>query len=117
VKLQATVASSNGDTFYINDGSGEAKVYVKASTGIDKPKTKKGDSVSITGVVSETSSGYRVLPRTLADISVGDPSVLGASVVSVPTGSSLLVALLSGLAVAGAVIVWRKTKTKMGEAL
>jgi len=71
VTVQGHVSKTSGDTFYIDDGSGEVKVYIKESTGIEKPKMKKGMAVTVTGVVSETSSGYRVLPRWQEDIRLG----------------------------------------------
>ena len=66
-----TGTETNGDTFYVDDGSGEIRVYIKSSTKIDKPEMKKGTAVTITGVVSETTSGYRVLPRWQEDVRLG----------------------------------------------
>lgn len=71
VVISGPVSSTSGDTFYVNDGSGEAKVFIKESTGIDKPRMRKGMVVTITGIVSETSSGYRILPRVQEDVQVG----------------------------------------------
>lgn len=71
VTIQGKVTETNGDTFYIDDGSGETRVYIKSSTKIDKPQMKKGTAVTVTGVVSETSSGYRVLPRWQEDVRLG----------------------------------------------
>lgn len=71
VTIQGEVTETNGDTFYVDDGSGEVKVYIKSSTKIDKPQMKKGMAITVTGVVSETSSGYRVLPRWQEDVRLG----------------------------------------------
>lgn len=71
VTIQGEVSSTSGDTFYVDDGSGEIKVYIKESTAIDKPKMKKGEAVTVTGVVSQTRSGYRVLPRFQEDVRLG----------------------------------------------
>lgn len=71
VKLVGTVTRSSGSTFYIDDGSGEVKIVVQKSTGILKPKTSKGAGVIVTGIVSQTSTGYRVLPRFQTDLQVG----------------------------------------------
>lgn len=71
VTVQGEVVKTSGDTFYIDDGSGEVKIYIKETTHIDKPKMKQGVAVTITGVVSETSSGYRVLPRFQEDVRLG----------------------------------------------
>ncbi len=71
VTVQGEVTATSGSTFYIDDGSGEVKIYIKPTTSIKKPKMKKGNKVTITGVVSETSSGYRVLPRFQEDVRLG----------------------------------------------
>jgi PKD repeat protein len=71
VTIAGKVVSTEGDTFYVDDGSGEVKIYIKESTGIDKPKMKKGDVVTITGAVSRTSNGYRILPRFQEDVRLG----------------------------------------------
>lgn len=65
------VSETSGDTFYVDDGSGEVKIFIKDSTGIEKPKMKKGDLVTIIGVVSQTTSGYRILPRFQEDVRLG----------------------------------------------
>lgn len=69
------VVETSGDTFYVDDGSGQVKVFIKESTGIEKPKMKKGDTVTIIGVVSQTTTGYRILPRFQEDVHLG--AVLG----------------------------------------
>jgi DNA/RNA endonuclease YhcR with UshA esterase domain len=78
VRVSGEVSRTSGSTFYVDDGSGEVRVYIKSSTGIEKPKMKKGMAVRVTGVVSETSSGYRILPRLQEDVEVG--AVLGTAV-------------------------------------
>lgn len=71
VTIQGEVVKTSGDTFYVDDGSGEVKIYIKEATHINKPKMKQGVDVTITGVVSETSSGYRILPRFQEDVRLG----------------------------------------------
>jgi len=71
VQIAGKVSKSSGNVFYVDDGSGEAKVYIKKTTGIKKPEIKKNDKVTIIGIVSETSAGYRVLPRYQEDIKFG----------------------------------------------
>lgn len=71
VVVAGRVTRTSGDTFYIDDGSGEIKVFIKATTGIDKPKMKKGAVVTIAGVVSRTNTGYRILPRWQQDVRLG----------------------------------------------
>lgn len=71
VTVQGEVVETSGDTFYVDDGSGEIKIYIRSTTKIDKPKMKTGEAVTITGVVSETTSGYRILPRFQEDVRLG----------------------------------------------
>lgn len=71
VTVRGHVTETDGNTFYIDDDSGEVKIYIPAISTIDKPPMKKGTAVTITGVVSETTSGYRVMPRFQEDIRLG----------------------------------------------
>lgn len=99
VIMQGHVIETSGDTFFVDDDSGEVKVSILTATHIDKPKMKKGDAVTITGIVSETTTGYRVLPRFQEDIRLG----LVAGLTSFPaTGASryflnILSAVAAGL--------------------
>ena len=97
VTIQGKVTETSGDTFYMDDGSGETRVYIKSSTKIDKPQMKKGAVVTVTGVVSETSSGYRVLPRWQEDVRLG----LVAGMTSFPAtgGESSWLMIAVGMAV------------------
>lgn len=71
VTVAGEVVETDGDTFYVDDGSGEVKIFIKETTGIDKPPMKRGAKVTITGIVSRTTSGYRVLPRFQNDVRLG----------------------------------------------
>lgn len=77
VELSGVITKSSGETFFIDDGSGEARVYIKASTGIEKPRTKKGDEIRVLGIVSQYDDNYRVLPRYQSDLVFG--AVAGAA--------------------------------------
>ena len=68
VIVEGKVARTKTDVFYLDDGSGEVKIYIKPQTGIIKPEIEKGDWMVITGQVSQTSLGYRILPRFQGDI-------------------------------------------------
>ena len=70
VKISGSVVDPSGSTFYVDDGSGRVRIVVKASTGIQKPRTATGTIVNVVGVVSQTKSGYRILPRFQDDIVV-----------------------------------------------
>lgn len=76
VELFGTVVETSRDTFWIDDSSGKAKIYIKDSTGIEKPETPKGFQAEITGIVSQYGNykdgtpNFRVLPRYEEDIKV-----------------------------------------------
>ncbi len=71
VMIAGPVVSSSGDTFFVDDGSGGARIYIKESTGILKPRMRKGDFVTITGIVSQFDETYRLMPRYQDDLVVG----------------------------------------------
>lgn len=88
VLLAGELVQKTGASWFIDDGSGEAKITFQTSAGIQKPAAKAGDWIEAIGLVSETAAGYRVLPRYQDDIRLLDaeeisetavPQVLGAS--------------------------------------
>ncbi|MEX1112248.1 MAG: lamin tail domain-containing protein [Candidatus Andersenbacteria bacterium] len=93
VEVSGRVTRSSGATFYIDDGSGEVRIIVQEATQIEKSRTTKGTFVRVIGVVSETRSGYRILPRFSDDLVVGAVASSAASsarrVVGVDTSSSV----------------------------
>lgn len=74
--LNALVAVSGEVTqvrwphIYVQDASGQIRVYVKKSTGIEKMDLQKGQQVDVSGIVGKTASGYRILPRTADDVNI-----------------------------------------------
>ena len=85
VAVQGEVTEKKGTSWYLDDGSGETRIVFQQSASIEKPKTRAGDWISIVGLVSETRTGYRILPRYQEDVSIISPqedagSVLGASI-------------------------------------
>ena len=69
-KLTGELTEIHGDYLYFDDGAGEAKVYLKDTANLDTSQLMEGQRVSITGIISQTESGYRVLPRYQSDIEV-----------------------------------------------
>lgn len=59
---------TDGALFYLRTAEGEMKVYAEPETGISFADIKAGDLLSVTGVLSRTSLGYRILPRFRSDI-------------------------------------------------
>ena len=96
VKIAGQVSENQGDAFFVDDGSGQARVLIQEETGIIKPKIKKGDYIQITGIVSQYNENYRVLPRFQGDIIVG--RVAGSTTLP-RTGTSfwLILAVFAGI--------------------
>jgi DNA/RNA endonuclease YhcR with UshA esterase domain len=63
-------------TFWVDDGTDPARIYIRSSTGIRKPFIEAGIPITITGVVSQYSADaskpsredYRLLPRFQTDL-------------------------------------------------
>jgi|GEM_PF-1878228 len=70
ITVEGEVVENNGNTFYIDDGSGRLKIYIQESTNVDKPSMRKGDIFRITGIMNVYRDGdeSRLLPRIIGDI-------------------------------------------------
>lgn len=74
VRVQGKLVEQSGETFYLDDGSGRAKIFLRDSTGIIKIKMSQGDEVWAVGLISQygfLKSGdgnYRVMPRFQGDV-------------------------------------------------
>ncbi len=85
ITIKGEVVEVKGTTVWIDDGTGEIRVVLKDATGLTGQDFIPQARYSITGIVSETSSGYRVLPRGQSDISAEGDLVLGVSAQSSPS--------------------------------
>ncbi|MFA5029856.1 MAG: lamin tail domain-containing protein [Patescibacteria group bacterium] len=70
VTVEGEIIEIKGSNLYLDDGSGETKVYIKSSTGIVLKTLglQEGEKVKVTGIISQTSGGYRLLPRYQKDL-------------------------------------------------
>ncbi len=66
--VEGRVSQIKSDVFFLDDGSGEIKIYLKPQARIKRPEIEIGDWMVITGQVSQTSAGYRILPRFQGDL-------------------------------------------------
>lgn len=78
IKIAGEITDIKKDYFWLDDGSGEIKVTVKANTGMNFAELNLilGQQVTVTGIFSPTESGLRMLPRSKEDILI--TKVLGA---------------------------------------
>jgi len=77
VSVKGAITTASGTKIEIDDGTGEGTIYIKSSTGIIKPKMTSGDTIAATGIVSVSTTGIKILPRTKDDLRV--ERVLGVS--------------------------------------
>ncbi|MBI1961461.1 MAG: lamin tail domain-containing protein [Parcubacteria group bacterium] len=139
VVLTGELVEKKGTSWFIDDGSGEAKITFQATAALQKPAAKTGDWLEVVGLVGETSSGYRILPRYQEDIKLLDateifelaePQILGVeaepidgiSRFRIPANEGpqkLLVYLLitSGAAIAILVILIARMRSEMQKRL
>jgi len=70
IKIQGEVLGQKGQTIYLDSGNQEIPIYIKSTTNIPKLNFKEGTRLSVIGIVSQTKSGYRILPRYPEDIEI-----------------------------------------------
>jgi hypothetical protein len=68
VKLSGEVVKKQASIIILDDESGEAEIYLKPSTGLSTEGFNQGDKITVSGILSKTKSGLRLLPRGLSDI-------------------------------------------------
>jgi len=79
VRIAGRLTRWERNAFYLDDGSGEVKIYIKESTSIKRPPFRRGEMVFVIGVVSRYTTrdsdkgGYRILPRFQEDIGRYNP--------------------------------------------
>ena len=123
VIVSGRVTKTSGSVFYLDDGTGNMKVYIKDTTEIDKPYMRVGYYVQVRGVVSQYNDEYRVLPRYQSDLVVSKTPitkglVLGTldEVAALPaTGSSVILGcgfiLIIGIVLWGGSILMARGST------
>lgn len=77
VSVNGVIENVSGSKITIEDGTANGDISIKASTGIIKPKMSSGDRIAVIGIVNVTTSGIKILPRSLEDLRV--ERVLGVS--------------------------------------
>jgi DNA/RNA endonuclease YhcR with UshA esterase domain len=70
VQIVGEITGWDRGTLYLDDGSGQAKVYIKEATGIERPWVEKGELYSVVGIVSQYEEEHELLPRYQSDISL-----------------------------------------------
>ncbi|OIO18618.1 MAG: hypothetical protein AUJ37_05040 [Candidatus Magasanikbacteria bacterium CG1_02_41_34] len=68
VELHGEITELKSTYMYLDDGTDEVKIYFQRGAGITPKIYKLGDLAQVTGIVGQTKTGYRVLPRSPHDI-------------------------------------------------
>jgi PKD repeat protein len=123
VKIAGEITEKKSSVIYLDDGLGEAVVQIKKNTGISTSDFNEGEALVVAGIVSRSSAGLRILPRSQSDIrrenDIREVQVLGASSESDEWGIKarnkrvlyyVLISLGGLIIIAGA--IWRKIKKK-----
>ena len=106
---------SSGNISYINDGSGTLKTYIQKQTDITKPKVEKGKWITYQGIISQTSTGYRLMPRYDTDVKAGKFSINPSmGLASIPrAGTNYRITILLILLVIGSYYLYPQIRRKI----
>jgi DNA/RNA endonuclease YhcR with UshA esterase domain len=73
VSVTGEVVERKSSNVYLDDGTDEVLAYIKKATGINTGNIKEGEIITLTGLVSRTKTGIRIMPRFWDDIIKKDP--------------------------------------------
>lgn len=85
VQVSGEVTRIDGQNIYVNDGSGESRVYIEGYIGSStnpgvadewKSRVKVGDTISAIGLASEDPEGHRLRVRDSAEIVILDNDIV-----------------------------------------
>jgi len=68
ITVVGEVTEIKGSTIYLDDGSEEVLIYIKKGTGINIKNYNEGEIASVTGIMSNTTTGPKLMPRSADDI-------------------------------------------------
>jgi len=67
-----------GWKLYVDDGSGQALVFIATDTAIDVSRWQRGQEIVVTGIGGQYGDHYELLPRMQSDLQlVSPPAVSG----------------------------------------
>lgn len=70
LRIFGTVIDTTSSGIILDDGTGEALIHIKGATGIDDRELVPGVELAVAGILEQTRSGYRILPRFEEDVEV-----------------------------------------------
>jgi uncharacterized protein YdeI (BOF family) len=126
LSVEGEVTEKQASAWWLDDGSGEIKVYLKRNSGIARDKFKVGERLRVTGVLDKQNGKLRLLPRYPSDVRLlgevkGAQSQSGAIAAGTEKAGdkdeatfgwqAYLIAMLSALSLALLINWWRFKKT------
>lgn len=69
LQVSGNISATSGDEFTIA-GADNLKIIIKDGTGIKKPKMRKGDRVTISGILTRYNETFRILPIHQNDVKI-----------------------------------------------
>lgn len=67
VKIAGEITDKKGAIFYVDDGTDEAKIYLKKNANIQAKNFAEGDEVEVAGILRQDENGPQILPRDSFD--------------------------------------------------
>ena len=68
VSVAGEVTEKKGYTVFLDDGTNEAQIYLKKNTGLSSGDFTEGDKIEVRGIVSQSGTNLRIMPRSRDDI-------------------------------------------------
>lgn len=68
VKVSGEITEQKGNYLWIDDSTGEIKIYIKKYTNIKLEKLEENKEIEITGIITKNNEEFRLLPRSQNDI-------------------------------------------------
>ena len=68
ITVNGEITDKKSSTLYLDDGSDEILIYIKKNTGILTKGLTSGQKATVTGILSKTKTGLRLMPRYQTDI-------------------------------------------------
>ncbi|MDP2630349.1 MAG: lamin tail domain-containing protein, partial [Candidatus Uhrbacteria bacterium] len=70
VRVTGEVQKVQWPNIYIGNSTSSVRVYIARTTQMPRLTIEKGETITVQGIVSQTKTGFRILPRDINDISL-----------------------------------------------
>ncbi len=121
VEIRGELTEKKRSTWWLDDKTGEVKIYIKQNTQINDHGLEVGDSLDVIGLLSFYKGEYRILPRTPDDVMIVN-KILGSSTSTTGEGNSsvnipiyikyILAILVAGIIILSSIIINIKKNVK-----